>query len=170
MLTIYRYVHWIVPTLAGLLLSASLMLVFVAFVNYMIQTYGQYAASIIAVNTFARTAGSAAAPLFTNSMFNALGVGGGGSLLGGCAALLALIPFVFYKYGERLRTQSKYTEDNATKIQASGAGEEYPTGYDIGPETTRYSTHGETREPVTESDSQPPLSNATEKLSTQDTA
>jgi len=48
-------------------------------------------------------------------MFDALGVGGGGSLIGGVAVLLAPIPFVFYKYGGPIRKRSKFaptTEKN----------------------------------------------------------
>lgn len=67
-----------------------------------------YAASAIAANTVCRSACGAVAPLFTNQMFTKLGVGGGGSLLGGVAALLAIIPFLFYKYGEQIRIKSKF--------------------------------------------------------------
>lgn len=67
-----------------------------------------YAASAIAANTIARSACGAAAPLFTNPMFSALGVGGGGSLIGGVATLLAFIPFVFYKYGKKIRVRSRF--------------------------------------------------------------
>lgn len=41
-------------------------------------------------------------------MFNALGVGGGGSLIGGVAVLLAPIPFIFYKYGRPIRERSRF--------------------------------------------------------------
>lgn len=74
-----------------------------------------YAASAIAANTVARSACGAAAPLFTNQMFTALGIGGGGSLVGGVAALLALIPFLFYKYGERIRTKSRFAPTGPKK-------------------------------------------------------
>lgn len=67
-----------------------------------------YAASAIAANTIARSACGAAAPLFTNQMFSALGVGGGGSLIGGVAALMAVIPFLFYRYGKQIRIRSKF--------------------------------------------------------------
>lgn len=67
-----------------------------------------YAASAIAANTIARSACGAAAPLFTNQMFTALGVGGGGSLIGGVAAVMAVIPFLFYKYGKQIRIRSKF--------------------------------------------------------------
>lgn len=41
-------------------------------------------------------------------MFSAMGIGGGGSLIGGLAAVLALIPFLFYKYGKQIRIRSKF--------------------------------------------------------------
>lgn len=41
-------------------------------------------------------------------MFDTLGIGGGGSLIGGIACLLAPIPFVFYKYGKPIRERSKF--------------------------------------------------------------
>lgn len=67
-----------------------------------------YAASALAANTVARSAAGAAAPLFTGYMFDALGVGGGGSLIGGVAVLLAPIPFLFYKYGRPIRERSRF--------------------------------------------------------------
>jgi DHA1 family multidrug resistance protein-like MFS transporter len=104
----FNYVHWIVPTIFGVLLSASIMLIFVAYLNYLTDTYLLYAASALAANTVIRSACAAASPLFTQYMFDALGVGGGGSLVGGVAALLAPIPFIFYKYGGAIRERSKF--------------------------------------------------------------
>ena len=48
-------------------------------------------------------------PLAVRPMFRALGVGPSCSLLGGFAALAIPIPFVFIKYGARLRAKSKFT-------------------------------------------------------------
>lgn len=104
----FNSVHWIVPTLAGTFLAASILLIFVAYLNYLTDTYLMYTASAMAANTICRSACGAAAPLFTRQMFDALGVGGGGSLIGGVAVLLAPIPFVFYKYGEGIRRRSRF--------------------------------------------------------------
>ncbi|KAI0473407.1 MFS general substrate transporter [Xylariaceae sp. FL0804] len=104
----FNSIHWAVPTLAGVFLGGSLMLIFVGYLNYLVDTYLAYAASAIAVNTVTRSACGAAAPLFTDYMFAALGVGGGGSLVGAVAALLAVIPFAFYRYGERIRVRSRF--------------------------------------------------------------
>lgn len=106
------------------------MLIFVAVLNYMIDSYGQYAASIVAVNTVARSLASASAPLFTNFMFHAMKVGGGGSLIGGVAAFLAIIPFVFCRYGKQVRKRSKYTESVRTEDPNRAAGEEHLTSYE----------------------------------------
>jgi DHA1 family multidrug resistance protein-like MFS transporter len=84
------------------------LLIFVAYLNYLTDTYLMYTASAMAANTICRSACGAAAPLFTKYMFDALGVGGGGSLIGGFAVLLAPIPFIFYRYGEPIRKRSKF--------------------------------------------------------------
>ncbi|GIJ91247.1 hypothetical protein Asppvi_010212 [Aspergillus pseudoviridinutans] len=122
----YNSVHWIVPTIAGVFLTASIMLIFVTCLNYLTDTYKMYAASAVAANTVLRSAAGAAAPLFTQKMFDALGVGGGGSLIGGVAALLAVIPFAFYKYGGEIRRRSKFapTQPNpSTPGEKSGPAE-----------------------------------------------
>lgn len=104
----FNSIHWIVPTIAGVFLATSILLIFVAYLNYLTDTYLMYTASAMAANTICRSACGAAAPLYTQYMFNALGVGGGGSLIGGMAVLLAPIPFIFYKYGEPIRKRSKF--------------------------------------------------------------
>lgn len=78
-----------------------------------------YAASAIAANTIARSAAGASAPLFTNQMFKALGVGGGASLVGGVATLLALVPFAFARYGEGIRRRSKFAPTPAKDDEES---------------------------------------------------
>lgn len=104
----FNSIHWIVPTIAGVFLTASIMLIFVTCLNYLTDTYLMYAASAIAANTVIRSVAGAAAPLFTQRMFDVLGVGVGGSLIGGVASLCAVIPFAFYKYGESIRGKSRF--------------------------------------------------------------
>lgn len=104
----YNSIHWIVPTLAGVGLAASFLLVFVGYLNYLTDSYLMYAASALAANTVVRSACGAAAPLFTEQMFTALGVSGGGSLIAGVGVLLAPIPFIFHKYGGPIRKRSRF--------------------------------------------------------------
>ncbi|KPI39815.1 putative MFS-type transporter [Cyphellophora attinorum] len=112
----YNSIHWIVPTIAGAVLAMSILLIFVTFINYIVDSYLEYAASAVAANTVVRSACAAASPLFTPSMFRALGVGGAGSLVGGVAILLMPMPFVFYRYGPAIRARSRYARtDQAEK-------------------------------------------------------
>ena len=111
----FNSIHWAVPTVAGVFLATSIMLIFVSFLNYLTDVYLMYAASAIAANTITRSAAGAAAPLFTNQMFSALGIGGGASLVGGVAAVLAVVPFAFYKYGYAIRKRSKFAPTPSKK-------------------------------------------------------
>ncbi|EXK79082.1 hypothetical protein FOQG_16287 [Fusarium oxysporum f. sp. raphani 54005] len=104
----YNSVHWIVPTAGGTVLATCLMLIHVSCFSYITDAYADYAASVIAANIIARCISGAGAPLFTRQMFDALGVGNGGSLIAGVAAPLAVIPFLFYRYGHTIRSRSKY--------------------------------------------------------------
>ncbi|KAJ5580035.1 MFS general substrate transporter [Penicillium hispanicum] len=110
----YNSVHWAVPTVAGIFLATSILLIFVVFINYIIDSYLMYAASAVAANTILRSACAAASPLFTQYLFDALGVGGAGSLIGGVGVLLMPMPFVFYKYGAAIRARSKFAPANKT--------------------------------------------------------
>ncbi|KZF20157.1 MFS general substrate transporter [Xylona heveae TC161] len=110
----YNSVHWAVPTVAGTFLATSILLIFVVFINYIIDSYLMYAASAVAANTVLRSACAAASPLFTQYMFNALGVGGAGSLIGGVGVLLMPIPFIFYKYGAAIRGRSQFARTDET--------------------------------------------------------
>jgi DHA1 family multidrug resistance protein-like MFS transporter len=110
----YNSVHWAVPTVAGTFLAMSILLIFVGFINYIIDSYLMYAASAVAANTILRSACAAASPLFTQYMFDSLGVGGAGSLIGGIGVLLMPIPFVFYKYGAAIRMRSKFAPSDET--------------------------------------------------------
>ncbi|KAL2826722.1 major facilitator superfamily domain-containing protein [Aspergillus cavernicola] len=110
----YNSIHWAVPTVAGTFLATSILLIFVVFINYIIDSYLIYAASAVAANTVLRSACAAASPLFTQYMFDALGVGGAGSLIGGVGVLLMPIPFIFYKYGAAIRARSKFALTDET--------------------------------------------------------
>ncbi|RDL37995.1 MFS multidrug transporter-like protein [Venustampulla echinocandica] len=149
----YNSIHWIVPTIAGTFLSTSIVLVFVAYFNYLADTYLMYTASAIAANTIARSACGAAAPLFTNYMFSALGIAGGGSLIGGVAVLLSPIPFIFYRYGEGIRKRSKFAptpEANAKspEVQQNDILSSSSTDIGAASDSNRHSENGDMKEYV----------------------
>ena len=105
----YPHIHWIVPALATVPIGASVSLVFNSFLAYLVDTYLRYAASAFSANTIVRSCVGAAFPLFTLQMFVALGIGWSCTLVGLCGLLLAPSPFLFYRYGKRIRAKSKFS-------------------------------------------------------------
>jgi hypothetical protein len=62
----------------------------------------------LAGHTTIPLATGAAFPLFVTQMFLDLGTNWAATLLGGITLLLVPIPFHFYKYGPRIRTESSF--------------------------------------------------------------
>lgn len=104
-------IHWIVPTLSGLLTGFGLLSIFLQSLNYLVDAYLMFAASAIAANTFLRSLAGAGFPLFATYMFESLGVNWAGTLLGCVALALVPIPVIFYIYGARIRKRSAYAPD-----------------------------------------------------------
>ncbi|RAH59683.1 MFS general substrate transporter [Aspergillus piperis CBS 112811] len=99
---------WVLPTVGGVFVGAGHNIIFQQCINYLIDTYGPYAASAISANTMLRSLLAAGLPLAAKPMFHNLGVGPAASLMGGIACLALPIPFVFMKYGRTLRAKSKF--------------------------------------------------------------
>jgi len=104
----YKHVHWIVPTLSGILSGFGLLAIFIQLFNYLIDSYLMFAASAIAANTLLRSLMAAGFPLFAEQMFNGLTIKWAGTLLGFVAMALIPVPIAFYYYGAKLREKSKF--------------------------------------------------------------
>lgn len=81
-------------------------LCFIYATNYLAGAYGHYAASALAGNVLMRSLFGALLPLAGISMFAAMSPQWAGTLLGLLEVVLIPIPFVFYKYGDRIRARS----------------------------------------------------------------
>ncbi|KAF7309338.1 MFS general substrate transporter [Mycena indigotica] len=113
----YPNVPWYVPAISTILVGMSISLIFISFLSYLVETYLMYSASAFAANTFCRSLVAAAFPLFTVQMFTKLGVNYAATLLGGVGLLLAPSPFLFYRYGARIRASSKFAPCVDLKIK-----------------------------------------------------
>ncbi|GFF37797.1 uncharacterized transporter C569.05c [Aspergillus udagawae] len=111
-------IHWIVPTLSGLLTGFGLFCIFLQCLNYIVDAYLVFAASALAANSVLRSTAGAGFPLFSTYMFNALGVNWTGTLLGCVAAILMPIPLLFYLYGPKTRAKSKFAMEYIVAVQA----------------------------------------------------
>ncbi|KAL2798840.1 major facilitator superfamily domain-containing protein [Aspergillus keveii] len=102
-----RKIHWIVPTLSGLLTGYGLISIFIPSIQYVVQYRRQRAASAIAAHTFLRSLAGSVFPLFATYMFEGLGIEWALTLLGCVAAALIPIPVILYIYGARIRAKSR---------------------------------------------------------------
>jgi hypothetical protein len=80
--------------------------VFIYATNYLVQSYNIYAASALAGNAVARSVMGAVLPLAGPALYASLGANWAGTLLGLLEAVCIPIPFVFYRYGRRIREKS----------------------------------------------------------------
>ncbi|KAK9472958.1 major facilitator superfamily domain-containing protein [Dipodascopsis tothii] len=112
--TQYKSVPWIVPILSGVPFGFGMLLVFSGVFTYLVEAYRPFSASALAANGFMRSSFAAAFPLFSIQMYNKLGYTWASALLGFLSLGCLPFPFLFYKYGERLRARSKFawSDDN----------------------------------------------------------
>lgn len=101
-------ITWVPQVLSGIPIGAGILLIFLQGFNYIIDVYLMHAASAIAANTFVRSAVGAGFPLFATYMFDNLGVDWATSLLGFVCAALCPVPILFYIYGAKIRSLSKF--------------------------------------------------------------
>lgn len=102
-------IHWLCPIAFQTLTMLANLMVYAPANLYMIDSYGPlYGASAAGAAMLARYAFSAAFPLFAMQLYEALGVGWATSVLGFCAVGLAPVPWLFWRFGERVRKSSRY--------------------------------------------------------------
>lgn len=99
-------VHWIAPILAGVPFGAGNGAVFIYASAYLVHAYDIYAASALAGNAVLRSIMGATLPLAGPSLYATLGPNWAGTLLGLLEVLCIPIPFVFYRYGHKIRQKS----------------------------------------------------------------
>lgn len=100
--------HWIVPTMAVACATMGIYSVYLATFNYLADSYGRYASSALAAQSFCRNMLGGIFPLFTTKLFVNLTYHGAASLLGGLACVLTIVPWVLTFYGPRIRARSKF--------------------------------------------------------------
>lgn len=106
--TNYPSIHWIVCIIAGAPFGFGMVLVFLSIMNYLIDAYTIFAASVLAANSVLRSIFGAVFPLFTTYMYEGLGIHWASSIPAFLALACVPFPFLFYKYGAAIRTRCKY--------------------------------------------------------------
>lgn len=99
---------WVLPVIATTFIGAGFNSIFQQCINFLVDTYGNYAASATAANTFLRSIFAAGLPLAARPMVHRIGIGPTSSILGAVAVMAVPVPFLFMKYGVVLRQKSRF--------------------------------------------------------------
>ncbi|CAI6338875.1 unnamed protein product [Periconia digitata] len=95
--------HFMVPMVGSGFVGFSLLMIFMPGTTYLVDVFTVHAASAMAASTVSRSLCAALVPLSSEKMYAAMGYGWGNSLLGFVALLFTPIPFLFMKFGDRIR-------------------------------------------------------------------
>ena len=101
-------VHWAVSVVAAIPFGFGMVLIFLSIMNYLIDSYTIFAASVLAGNGIIRSIFGAAFPLFTSQMYKGIGIHWASSVPAFLAIACLPLPFLFYKYGKSIREKCKY--------------------------------------------------------------
>jgi len=118
-------VHWSVSVIASIPFGFGMVLIFLSIMNYLIDSYTIFAASVLAGNGIIRSVFGAAFPLFTKQMYDGLGIHWASSIPAFLALVCIPLPFLFYKYGAAIRAKCKYAAQADAfmqRIRAQQAG------------------------------------------------
>ncbi|KAI0060902.1 MFS general substrate transporter [Artomyces pyxidatus] len=100
-------IHYMVSIVAGIPIGGSIALIMQSLTAYVMDTYTIYFASAIASTVVLRSLFAAAFPLFSPSMFHALGDQWACSIFAFLAVGFMPVPVLFFKYGRWVRGRSK---------------------------------------------------------------
>ncbi|KAI1491814.1 major facilitator superfamily domain-containing protein [Biscogniauxia mediterranea] len=104
-------IHWIVPMIGTGILGFGMMAIFNSVQAYLVDSYPNNAATVTAANAVLRSILGAVLPLFGLQLYDALGLGWGNTLLGLILVVLAPVPWIFAKFGRRIRENPKFQRE-----------------------------------------------------------
>lgn len=106
--TAQNRLFWVIPDVGCAIFAFGLILSFQSAQAYVTDAYGhEHAASAAAVGAFLRTLAGFGFPLFAPTMYSAVGLGVGNSILAGSTFALMLVgPALMWFYGAKLRAWS----------------------------------------------------------------
>ncbi|OGM48705.1 bicyclomycin resistance protein [Aspergillus bombycis] len=110
-------IHWMASVAAMVPFGSGLVLIYLGIVNYLIDSYTIYAASVIAAMSILRYSFGGIFPLFTTYMYEGLGIHWASSIPAFVSVACMPLPFIFYKYGADIRKRCKYAAISAKHLQ-----------------------------------------------------
>jgi len=114
--TNYPSIHWSASIILSSPFGFGSVLVFMGCLNYLLDSYTIYAASVLAAGSMLRSFFGASFPLFTTQMYANLGIHWASSIPAFLTVACLPFPFVMYKYGAGLRMKCKYAQEAAVMM------------------------------------------------------
>ncbi|KAJ6787898.1 hypothetical protein PWT90_01881 [Aphanocladium album] len=114
-------IHWSVSIILSTPFGFGCVLVFLSCLNYLIDSYTVYAASVLAAGAMLRSFFGAAFPLFVSQMYQNLGIHWASSIPAFLTLICVPFPFLMYKYGAKLRLRCKYAQKAASLMTVTQA-------------------------------------------------
>ncbi|EED14461.1 MFS multidrug transporter, putative [Talaromyces stipitatus ATCC 10500] len=115
--TNYPHVHWAVSIILSTPFGFGCVLVILPVLNYLIDSYTIYAASVLAAAAIFRSIVGAVFPLFTNQMYHNIGIHWASSVPGFLTLACMPFPFIMYRYGRQVRMKCKYASEAAETMK-----------------------------------------------------
>ncbi|KDQ54292.1 hypothetical protein JAAARDRAFT_38450 [Jaapia argillacea MUCL 33604] len=122
--TTYPSIPWIVPILATVPFGCGMVLLFLSMMNYLVDTYLMHAASVLAANSVLRSLFGFAFPLFAPDMYQTLGTQWASTLVAFLALICVPLPFLFFRYGAKIRKLSKHAPEDLHTIMRKRQAEQ----------------------------------------------
>ncbi|KAJ6184367.1 hypothetical protein N7519_005668 [Penicillium mononematosum] len=110
-------IHWSVSIILSAPFGFGCVLVILPIMNYLIDTYTIYAASVLAAAAIFRSVVGAVFPLFTTQMYHNLGIHWASSIPAFLTLLCMPFPLIMYRYGEAVRMKCKYSFEAAEMMR-----------------------------------------------------
>ena len=109
--------HWMASVAALVPFGFGLVIVYMGIVNYLVDSYTIYSASVLAAMSVLRYMFGGVFPLFTTYMYRGLGIHWASTIPAFISVACIPMPFVFYRYGGAIRKRCKYAAISACQLQ-----------------------------------------------------
>ncbi|KAL9051393.1 MAG: hypothetical protein Q9162_006047 [Coniocarpon cinnabarinum] len=105
--TAEKGVFYVVPMIGTGIVGFGFFATTIPLQAYLVDAFGDYAASAVAATVVSRCVVAAVLPLAGPPLYDRLGLGWGNSVLGFIAVAFVPVPVLFMRYGRRLRAETK---------------------------------------------------------------
>lgn len=102
--------HWIGPCIGIAVTLCGIYVIYLTAFNYLSDAYTLYASSALAGQSFVRNLVGGSFPFFAVKLYSGIGPNWASTIFACIGAVLAIVPFIAFKYGPKIRERSKFAQ------------------------------------------------------------